>query len=106
MEQKRQGDVLLVAVDVSPDEILANGNEIQRVNGRLIIKAGEQTGHHHAIVSPDVKMIEMADIRYIIAIRAFDVFHEEHSIAHFEPQVYEIPEQVEYTPAEIRRVID
>lgn len=101
MEHKRQGDILLVALDFVPE-----GKEVKRTGGRLIIKAGEQTGHHHAIIAPYVKMIETTDARYIISNRVFEVYHEEHSVVSFPAGVYEIPEQVEYEPQMIRRVVD
>lgn len=102
LEHKRQGDVLLIAVDRLPE----GGVEVPRVNGRIIVKAGEQTGHHHAITAPKVKMIEVRGTRYIAAEQPFDMVHEEHTVAHFEARIYMVPEQVEYTPEAIRRVLD
>ncbi len=92
---------MLVAVDTLPE-----GQLVKCANGRIIIKAGEQTGHHHVITARYVKMIETADARYISSQRAFKVYHEEHAVMSFPAGIYEIPEQVEYTPTAIRRMLD
>jgi len=98
----RQGDVMLITVSEVPQ-----GKEVSRENGRLILAYGEVTGHAHAIVAPTVKMIEKADIRYIVASEQFEVLHEEH-LKHVIPAgIYEIRHQREYVEAAIpRRVID
>jgi len=102
MEFWRQGDVGLVKVDTLPE----GGETVVRINGRLVIKEGEKTGHSHTITAPYVKMIETADARYIVSKRAFKVFHQEHEVAFMPPGIYEVPEQVEYVAQEIRRVLD
>lgn len=54
-----QGDIAIVAV---PTNItISQVNEIEPVNGRLIIQEGEQSGHHHAIERQFRPMREVGD---------------------------------------------
>jgi hypothetical protein len=45
--QAFQGDVAIIPIP--PDIEVATGDEIQPVEGRLIMQQGEATGHHHVI---------------------------------------------------------
>ena len=98
----RQGDVMLIAIEVAP-----KGKQVKRDKGRLILAYGEVTFHAHAIINPAIKMIEKADIRYIVADREFEVLHEEHAKHVIPAGIYEIRHQREYVEPEVeRRVID
>jgi len=49
--QAYQGDVSIVPVPAGV--VIATTDEIRPVNGRIIVQAGEMTGHHHAIALAD-----------------------------------------------------
>ena len=103
----RQGDVLLVPVDVIP----ASAKPVARDRGRVVLAYGEATGHAHAIVvlgghpTPD-------DIqRYLRLTAVATLQHEEHGPIAIAPGTYRVVIQREYVPAPVnspawRRVID
>lgn len=97
----RQGDVLIIEVNSIPE-----GVEVARENGQLIVAHGEATGHMHAVAEPEVKMIEVDQARYLQAMDAFTITHQEHDIVHVPAGSYKIIYQREYSPERIRRVID
>ena len=103
----RQGDVCLIAVDAIPKEA-----KKQPAKGRKVILAlGEATGHHHRFefrdTSHNVKLyVADGGARYVHVTKAADLLHEEHSTVKVPAGKYLIPQQVEYTPAELRRVAD
>ena len=118
----RQGDVLLSQVKSLPKGCeLATGQE-----RKIILAWGEVTGHHHRIedhihISAEAAS-EIADAaiarakarlwvhptgtRYLEVTEPVSLTHEEHSAHTIPPGIYEIPNQVEYTPAALRRVAD
>lgn len=117
----RQGDVLLLPVLKLP----AGCTEVPLDNGRIVLAYGEVTGHAHAIadhrVTPaDTRAVEIAEAaiararlwraptgeRYLEVREAVTLRHEEHTAHPIPPGVYKLPVQVEYTPAELRRVED
>jgi hypothetical protein len=103
----RQGDVALVRVREIPKEAIE-----QPIKGRKVILAlGEATGHHHRFEfldkSHNVKLYATAaGARYLDVSAPSDLLHEEHSTARVPAGKYLLPQQVEYTPAELRRVAD
>lgn len=103
----RQGDVALVSVRVIPKDAIE-----QPVKGnKLILAFGEATGHHHRFEfldkSHNVKLHATAGgARYLDVSAPADLLHEEHSTARVPAGKWLIPNQVEYTPAELRRVAD
>ena len=99
---KRQGDILFIRTDVVPEE----AEEVKRVDGRVIVAEGEATGHHHAIRTPGVQMLEKEELRWLVADVPFEVEHEEHDTITFDPGVWVIRYQREYTPEAVRRVLD
>lgn len=103
----RQGDVALVRVRSIPKEAL----EQPATGKKLILAYGEATGHHHRFefmdTSHNVKLHATAGgVRYLNVSAHADLLHEEHATARVPAGKYLLPSQVEYTPAELRRVVD
>lgn len=96
----RQGDVL-----VAPTE-----HEIPegtKVEDRCILAYGEKTGHCHQIETGAHLFVEVDGVRYL------DVFDDEATITHEEHGAITLPRgrytvtiQREYTPDEVRQVVD
>ncbi len=120
----RQGDVLL-----SPVKSLPSGcTEVPMDKGRIVLAYGEVTGHAHAIADHGARSIgpeaasEIAEAaiarakaklwiaangeRFLEVRETVHLTHEEHTQHAIPPGVYKLPAQVEYTPAELRRVAD
>lgn len=101
----RQGDVLIQTIAAIPPDA-------KRLNpaGRIILAAGEVTGHHHAIALMDGIQIEAyeKDGTTYLHIEGGDAIlgHEEHGTIALPPGNYESWIQREYTPEEIRNVAD
>lgn len=124
----RQGDVLLVAVLGG----LHRPTAVSRDRNRVVLAYGEVTGHSHAIAEPSARLTvlnhrtEMADAaRQLLAdvgltheIRDEDVVgvletpegaelvHEEHGTIMLTGERYVVLRQREYSPEEIRQVLD
>lgn len=103
----RQGDVTLVSVREIPKDAVE-----QKIEGcKLILALGEATGHHHRFEFLDqtqsIKLyVAHGGARYLNVSEPADLLHEEHSTARVPAGKWLIPQQVEYTPAELRRVAD
>ena len=122
----RQGDVLLIPVAKLP----ADCTEVPNDRGRIVLAYGEVTGHAHAIADHRIVMPkpgaadEIAEAaigramtrarllvakdgsRYLEVTVSVTLRHEEHTAHPIPPGIYRLPQQVEYTPAELRRVED
>ena len=114
----RQGDVLLVPIAKLP----ANCTEVPLDRGRIVLADGEVTGHAHAIADHHntARAAEIADAaiararlwraqngeRFLEVREAVTLRHEEHSPHVLPPGIYKLPVQMEYEPAELRRVAD
>lgn len=122
----RQGDVLLTPTSKLP----AGCTEIPNDKGRIVLAYGEVTGHahaiadHRAVTSTPGAADEMAEAaiaraqakarlwsapdgnRYLEVTEPVTLKHEEHTAHGLVPGIYQLPTQVEYTPAELRRVAD
>lgn len=103
----RQGDVLLIPVEHIPDK----ATTIKPEDGRLILALGEATGHHHsiAIIDREAELLTVADeVDRYLRVRSHSVLlaHQEHGAIAIPRGKYVVRQQVEYTPAEIRRVAD
>jgi hypothetical protein len=123
----RQGDVCLVQVERLPAACdLVPGQE-----QKIVLAWGEATGHHHRIEdhvqaqAPRTAEAHNTAIATIVGARArarlwrdkngdrfleveapVTLRHEEHT-AHTLPRgVYKLPNQVEYAPSLLRRVVD
>lgn len=125
--QLRQGDVQIQQVDKLPDGC----TEIKPEGNRIVLAHGEVTGHAHAIYD-HVKQIEAAPgaadeiaeaaiaraqskarlmlapngERYLEVKETVHLKHEEHTQHTLPPGIYHLPKQMEYSPAELRRVAD
>jgi hypothetical protein len=102
----RQGDLLFVRV--SADEARAATKEVPRQGGRLVLARGESTGHAHAIAEALVKLIEVDGTgeRFLKVTRRAIVVHEEHASVTLTRGTFRVVRQVEYSPAEVRRMVD
>lgn len=124
--QLRQGDVQIQQVAKLPEgctEVPSEGN-------RIVLAHGEVTGHAHAIYDHIVKPAqpgaadEIAEAaiaraqtkarllvapngeRFLEVRETVTLRHEEHTQHTIPPGIYQLPQQMEYTPAELQRVAD
>jgi len=101
----RQGDVLLRAVAAIPQ-----GAKDVTPEGRIVLAYGEVTGHAHAIddAPPAVKpkLWDAGAERFLQVVETTSLKHEEHAPVEIAPGNYQVINQVEYAPEEIRRVAD
>lgn len=130
MLQLRQGDVQLQQVAKLP----AGCTELPPEGARIVLAHGEVTGHAHAIydhlpaqhesqASPGVAdeiaeaaiaraqakarlLVAPSGDRFLEVSETVTLRHEEHTAHTLPPGIYKLPTQVEYTPAELRRVAD
>jgi hypothetical protein len=91
--------------------IPGDASECPQKGNKLILALGEATGHHHRFeflnADYNVKMFKTnAGARYLEVSAPADLLHEEHSTARIGAGKYLLPNQVEYTPTELRRVAD
>lgn len=103
----RQGDVMVRAIDSLPTTATPVENTV-----RIVLAHGEVTGHAHAIPVDEAREFSHADADGVVR-RFLEVFqrgaklkHEEHAPIPLPPGFYEIVQQREYTPQEIRNVMD
>ena len=97
-----QGDVFIRHVEKIP----VTAKKVV-TNDRLILAAGEQTGHHHAIHRGAVMFrADEGQGTWIQVADTADVVHEEHAKITLPAGLYEIVIQSQYTPQEIRNVAD
>ncbi len=109
----RQGDILLVPVEKVPSGL----TEVPRENGKIVLAEGEETGHLHAIDSPEATFLatdlESIEGRFLVieaeAITAeaagVSLTHPEHDTIMLEPGNYEVRRQREYSEAGGIRVV-
>lgn len=103
MRQFRQGDVLLIETQVPR----AGFKHVPRENGRIVLAYGEATGHAHAILDEDVKLLQLGDERFLrVGDGGSTVRHEEHAPVAVPAGGYKVVRQSEYAPEEIRNVGD
>lgn len=102
----RQGDVILVPVDSIP----ADAENVTPAEGRVVLALGEATGHAHAFYDGGVRLYQGKAAnapRYLHVVKTTALLrHEEHTTAKVPPGKYLLPQQSEYTPSELRRVVD
>jgi hypothetical protein len=101
----RQGDVLVVRCKASE----AQGEELPREGGRVVLAHGEVTGHAHAFSDPGVCMLRaegISDRIVTIGLDGATLAHEEH--AHFvvPKGTYRVRIQREWSGALSRQVAD
>lgn len=105
MNLYRQGDVLLRQVGAFPEgatRILAST--------RIVLAHGEVTGHAHAIDAGQAEEYQTNGKdglqRHLRVEKLANVTHEEHATVPLPAGIYEIVQQREYTPEEIKFVVD
>lgn len=100
----RQGDVLIKKVAGIP----AGAKEVDwSKENRVILAYGEVTGHAHAMALAYTTMLQTEDGQRYLNIKAgAELTHEEHATIKPEAGTYEVIQQREYTPQEIRNVAD
>ena len=104
MRQYRQGDVLLKKV-IRKKKI--SGKQTKSGNGeRIVLAYGEVTGHAHAIYDKGATLTETENKRFLEIVKPLTLDHEEHDSVALEPGTYEVIQQREYSPEEIRNVAD
>ena len=103
MFQARHGDVYLVKVEELPKNARAQPTPEP---GQAILAYGEVTGHAHRIKDPTAKLWLDGTNTYLTVDQVAQLTHEEHHTIILEPGVYQVIHQVEYLPAEYRRVVD
>jgi hypothetical protein len=109
-----QGDVLIRRVSALPDGVL---RAVAEKGGRIVVTHSE-TGHDHVMVldramdGPSVEMFESDNplVAWLQVHRPTALEHlrphDTHEPIMFEPGVYEVRRQREYTPEGFRRVED
>lgn len=102
MAMIRQGDVLLIPTSKIPE-----GAKLEK--NRKTVAYGEVTGHHHDLVAPvqtDVEVYALEDQLFAKVGSDVQITHQEHAALAVDEGLYEIRIQQEYTPQEVRRVLD
>jgi hypothetical protein len=112
-KQFRQGDVFLTPCPDIPQGTTA----VPRDSGRVVLAYGEVTGHCHAMVEPDVALLErevaLPDgtkekqmYLRVDAPKGAKLTHQEHRTATIPPGTYTVTRQREYSRGEVRQVLD
>ena len=102
MKPIRQGDVLLLPVTKLP-----KGAVDRNLQQPVVLKIGEAVGHAHQFLDhTKVRMWDAGAERFIQVIEQADLIHDEHTTIQVPPGLYKLPDQVEYTPGELRKVSD
>ncbi len=98
----RHGDIMIAQVSRMPDELLRRHS--------AVLARGEATGHSHRIA--DSSTVELFDgdetgVGYLrVLTDSADLVHDEHKTIQLPRGVYRFWHQREYTPKEIRRIVD
>jgi len=106
LKHYRQGDVLIREVREIP-----TGTTDITPTDRIVLAHGELTGHAHAIAPGQARELSLASPgatvrRFLAVVSAATVRHEEHAPIPLPAGSYEIVQQREYSPEEIRNVAD
>ena len=101
----RQGDILLVATADA-----AEGEPLPRdpVRG-VVLAVGESTNHFHRFTDEHVELRDPRTraTRHLTVVKTeARLLHEEHAPITITPGHYDLPQQMEYRPTELRRVAD
>ncbi|HEY0734376.1 MAG TPA: hypothetical protein VGD69_05680 [Herpetosiphonaceae bacterium] len=96
----RHGDVLIAAISKMPADA--------KPRPGTILAYGEITGHSHRLQNPESAELWEAGGRLFLRIlsESATVVHEEHKPITLPRGTYRVWMQREYTPAEIRTVVD
>ena len=99
----RQGDVLLIRTRV---KIEPAAKRVGAQEGRIILAHGEVTGHTHAVSATDATLFMIEKHRFLRVNRPTVLRHEEHDPIDLPEGDYRVVQQREYSPQEIRYVLD
>jgi len=99
----RQGDVLIKKIARKKVE---GKQEVSSKKNRIVLAYGETTGHAHAFYDEGVTLTETENQRFLDIVKTVELKHEEHDTVILEPGFYEVLQQQEYHPEEIRNVLD
>jgi hypothetical protein len=96
----RHGDVLVRGVEAIP-------SDAERVPGNVLAR-GEATGHAHRVTGEGSVELWRSQQRMFLRVgsASVQIVHEEHHPITLQPGTYQYWMQREYSPQEIRRVID
>src|SRR5689334_22017808 len=96
----RHGDVLIATIPALPSGAQKRGS--------LVLAYGEVTGHSHRIEMPgSAEVWEIDGMLYVnVMAESARVVHEEHKPISLPRGFYRVWQQREYTPQEIRRIVD
>jgi hypothetical protein len=96
----RHGDVLIAPIAAIPERA--------RSRPSPVLAYGEITGHSHRIADPEAaEFFELDGIIFMkVMAESTTVVHEEHKPITLPRGTYRVWQQREYTPQEIRRVVD
>ena len=103
----QQGDVLIFTNAKLPDD----AQEVQPINGRLILAEGETTGHAHAanvMEYPGTKLFKSAQGLFLSVIAPIEIQHEEHKKVRVPAGVHKIGivQEVDPFADEVKNVQD
>ena len=96
----RHGDVIFKRVAAVPEEAVRRPS--------AVLARGEATGHSHRIAEPStVSLYEAGGVGYVeVLADSALLIHDEHKPTTLPRGVFRFWQQREYTPAEIRRIVD
>lgn len=97
MKQHRQGDVFFQQLEKLPKDL-----KLQKSN---VLVYGESTGHGHRLQEGSI-FLNKDGLMYLALSKVSKVTHEEHKAIKLEKGLWAVVRQREYTPEEIRTVID
>lgn len=105
----RQGDVLIIRADHDTAKL----KQMPRERGAVILALGDATGHPHLVRSEKAALFELGESRggfvadRVLVLGEDAVLeHEEHHHIALPEGTYVIRRQREYTPGELRSVVD
>lgn len=91
----RQGDVLLLAVDDIPADVVP----VPREGGQVVLAHGEATGHRHVLLADRVELLATPDdLRFLEIVGRAELVHEEHDPIPVPAGRYQVIRQREFTP--------
>lgn len=103
-----QGDIVIVKIEKLPDGVVP----MPSVDGRVVV-AHSETGHNHVMLAERTKAYTLPGsiMDIFLAVEQGDVLehlrpHDTHESIAFEPGIYHVRRQREYTPEGFRRVED
>jgi hypothetical protein len=96
----RHGDVLLTRVDRLPENAMARPGSV--------LARGEATGHSHRVAeSRAAELFDVDGVGYLhVLTESATLVHDEHAPISLPRGFYKFWMQREYSPKEIRRIVD